>query len=170
MASVDLDGDGDALSINVMPLLDIFSILILFLLISFSNDPVQYEISEDVEVPLSITMRSLDQVPQVSVGKTVLKVGDFNVVSLVNGELPDEVIQQGAVFPLYEELKKISELKKRQAEARGDTPEDPNAPNPDAVTIEVDKEVKYKLLRRVMLSAQQADFIAFKLIASKPIE
>lgn len=169
MAGVSLDGDEEALSLNVMPLLDIFSILILFLLMSFSADPISYDVTQDVEVPVSMTLRSLDEMPQVSITKTNLKVGDKPITSIIDGEMPESVMQQGAIQPLYDELAILAANNKRIRKSKGesDSENGEDEPNPDALTIEVDKNQKYKLLRRVMLSAQQAEFIAFKLMASK---
>ena len=60
MASVSSES-GDNLELNLMPMLDIFSILITFLLMSYSTDPVSYDINAGTELPESITLTSLDE-------------------------------------------------------------------------------------------------------------
>ena len=167
MAGVNLD-EGESVSLNVMPLLDIFSILILFLLMSFSSDPISYDLTQDVEVPVSITLRSLDEQPQVSITKNALKVGDKSITSIINGEVPESVVRQGGIQPFFDVLSIFAaNLKRLRAEDEGLQDQTEDGPNPDALTVEVDKEHQFKILRRVMLSAQQAEFIAFKLMASK---
>jgi biopolymer transport protein ExbD len=37
----------------------------------------------------------------------------------------------------------------------------------DALTVEMDQTLSFKLLKRVMLTAQQAEFVAFKLLVNK---
>ena len=55
MASFGEAGDG-GVELNLMPMVDIFSILITFLLMTFSADPVTFNPSEGVELPKSETL------------------------------------------------------------------------------------------------------------------
>ena len=68
--------NGDTISLNVMPMLDIFSILILFLLMNFSSDPLTYELHEAIDLPESRTIISLDEVPAISVTRNEVFVND----------------------------------------------------------------------------------------------
>lgn len=164
MASVDADG-GETLSLNIMPMLDIFSILILFLLMSFSTDPVNHDITSGLEMPDSMTLRSLDEVPKITVTKTELRYNDKKIASIDprNGDFTKESMDQGAVRPLYDELVKLAEANKKRKKA----PVDGTSPQADALTIEMDKKHKFVVMRRMMISAQQAEFIAFKLMVAK---
>ena len=72
MASVG-DG-GDSLSLNLTPMLDIFSILVTFLLMSYSTDPVNHDLDENLELPMSISIVNMDEIPTVSVDKKVIRV------------------------------------------------------------------------------------------------
>ncbi|MFY7930973.1 MAG: biopolymer transporter ExbD, partial [Oligoflexus sp.] len=42
---------GETLSLNLTPMLDIFSILVTFLLMSYSTDPTQHDIDQNLELP-----------------------------------------------------------------------------------------------------------------------
>lgn len=158
MASVG--ESSEALSLNIMPLLDIFSILILFLLMSFSSDPVSHDLSEGVELPDSKTIVSLDEIPAIIVTKTDVIVNDKKVTTIVNGDIKEQDQSQGAIFPLYTELEKLAEANKRYANTvdKGKT---------STLTMEMDKDHNFKIMRRVMLTAQQSEFITFKLMVSK---
>jgi biopolymer transport protein ExbD len=165
MASVGTDSK-EALTLNIMPLLDIFSILILFLLMSFSSDPISHDVNPGIELPDSQTLTALDEVPTIIVTKTGILVGDRqkNVASIINGDVPERFRHQGAIQPLYDELLKLSEANKG-FEKKAGAEEKPTEGG--TLTIEMDKEHPFKLMRRIMLSAQQADFFSFKLMVAR---
>ena len=161
MASVG-GGDKSSVSLNLYPMMDIFSILIVFLLMSFSSDPVNHDVNPAIELPDSRTMVSLDEVPAVSVTKTEIIVNDKKVSTLVAGDVPEAERSQGAVLAVYEELKKLREVGKRiEKDVQGKEKES------GTLTMEMDKDHRFQLMKRVMLSAQQAEFITFKLMVAK---
>ena len=157
----------DRLSLNLNPMLDIFSILITFLLMSFSSDPVSHDVQSGLELPQSSTIVALDEVPTIVVSKTEVRVNDKLVSTIEAGDVPEKDRTQGAIFPVYEELKKLAEAHKRLASRRSD---DPNAKgSTGALTMEMDKLHRFKLMKRIMLSAQQAEFVQFKLMVQKEL-
>lgn len=161
-------GSKDQLSLNLYPMLDIFSILITFLLMSYSTDPVSHDISKGVELPYSKTLAVLDEVPAITVSTTEIYVNDKKVANVVNGEVPATELgesYQGAIRPVFNELKKVAEFNKRLAGSRR---EDPAAIGKSGtLTMEMDKGHKFKLMKRIMLSAQQAEFVTFKLMVTR---
>ena len=113
MASVSSDSGGDVLSLNIMPMLDVFSILIVFLLMSYSTDPVSYDVNSGVELPESTTISPLDDLPAIKVTKNEIFVNDKKVASIIGGDVQEKDRSQGAVFPVYQELAKLAEANKR---------------------------------------------------------
>lgn len=158
----------DTLSLNLYPMMDIFSILITFLLMSYSTDPVSHDVNAGLELPDSQTMISLDEIPAIIVTKSELFVNDKKISDIVNGEVPKEQLgesYQGAIRPVYDELKRISDANKRIAAA---TSTDPALlGKTGALTMEMDKGHPFKLMKRIMLSAQQAEFVTFKLVVTR---
>lgn len=159
MASVGGD-QGDGIALNIMPMLDVFSILILFLLMNFSTDPMSHDLNKGVELPDSIILESLDEVPTITISKTELLLNESPIATLTNGQLPSSMKSQGGIDVLYNELEKMAEANHRAAK---------DETKADVLTLEVDKGHKFDLIKRVMLSAQQAGFIRFKLMVSKQI-
>lgn len=160
MASVGSE-DGEQISLNIMPMLDIFSILILFLLMSFSTDPVNHDINDGVELPESDTLSSLDEVPTIALTETAVIVNDQTVTPINAGEISKKHLSQGAVYDVFKELEKLSEANKKFSKAK-------NSKKKEAtLTIEVDKKHSFKLIKSIMVSAQQADFAVFKMMVSK---
>lgn len=174
MASVG--SSKDSLSLNLYPMLDIFSILITFLLMSYSTDPVSHDVKSGMELPESRTMVSLDEIPAIVVTKTEIFVNDAKVADVMNGDVPEEqrgASSQGAIRPLYDQLKRIAEANKRfgadaGAPAANAAAQDPGkAGKPGVLTMEMDKTHQFKLAKRIMLSAQQAEFVTFKLVMTR---
>ncbi len=163
MAGVSTES-GDSLSLNLMPMLDIFSILITFLLMSYSTDPVSYDVNAGVELPESMTLTALDELPAIKVTKTDVLVNDKKVATIVQGDVPEKDRSQGAVFPVYQELEKLAEANKRLMRGRITDAEKAKI---STLTMEMDQGHRFKLMKRIMLAAQQAEFITFKLMVSR---
>lgn len=163
MASVNTDS-GDSLELNLMPMLDIFSILITFLLMSYSTDPVSYDVNAGVTLPESMTTVTLDELPSIKVTKSEILVNDKKVAMVIGGDVPEKDRAQGAIMPVFKELEKLSEANKRAL--RGRVAERDKA-KIFALTMEMDKSHTFKLMKRIMLSAQQAEFITFKLMVAR---
>jgi biopolymer transport protein ExbD len=161
MAGVSANSE-EVLALNVMPLLDIFSILILFLLMSFSNEPVSHDVNPALELPDSKTIRSLDEVPEIIVTKNGILVQDKQIATIMNGDVEARYQSQGAIVPLYDALQKMAE---RNKGALG-----PKKSKNIPLTIEMDKGHNFKLLKRIMLSAQQAEFVTIKMMVSKQVK
>jgi biopolymer transport protein ExbD len=160
-------GNKNELTLNLNPMLDIFSILITFLLMSFSSDPVNHDVDAGIELPQSNTIVALDEIPTIVVTKTELRVNDRLISTIEAGDVPEKDRSQGAIYPVYEELKKLAEANKRLTSRKSD---DPTAKgSTGALTLEMDKSHRFKLMKRVMLSAQQAEFVQFKLMVQKEL-
>ncbi|MBI2603115.1 MAG: biopolymer transporter ExbD [Deltaproteobacteria bacterium] len=159
MASVSSE-QGESIPLNLMPMLDIFSILILFLLMSFSTDPISHDLHAGVELPETAVLDSLDETPTLILSESEILANDKKIVTLINRDVEARYKSQGAIFPLFKELEKMAEANRRFSKVKTTT---------GSLTMEVDKEHRFRLLRMVMLSAQQADFVKFKLMASKNI-
>ena len=158
--------DNSSVTLNLYPMMDVFSILITFLLMSFSADPVSYQVNPANELPDSKTLTSLDEVPTIVVTRTDVFVNDKKVTSIQNNDIVEKDRDQGAIRPLYDELMKIREnmnrLKPKNAK-ESTTPKKEES----TLTMEMHKDDHFQIMRRIMLSGQQAEFFAFKLMAAK---
>jgi len=153
----------DSINLNLNPMLDIFSLLLAFLLMTYSTDPVNHDVHEDVELPDSETIVSLDELPAITASRTELKVNDLKVADIIGGDVPEEARTQGAIFPLYQELVRLAAANREVAAQSGVVREG----DLSTITMEMDKGHHFRLMKRIMLSAQQAEFITFKLMVVK---
>lgn len=159
MASV---GDsGDSIRLNITPMMDVFSILITFLLMSYSTDPINVDPKQGLELPKSMTLNGLDEVPTLAVTKTEVLVNDKKVADIVNGDIMQSQQDQGAIRPLFDELEKLKARADQIREAQG------KEPDLGEITMEMDKGHNFVIARRVMLSAQQAEYVTFKLMVKR---
>ena len=157
------DGDSNTLSLNLTPMLDIFSILVTFLLMSYSTDPINHDLDPDMELPASGTIVNLDEIPTVTVTKNKIIINDKKVADVINGDVPEKDRTQGAIAPVFKALDKISEQNKKVFKKLGKEEQK----KMQSLTMEMDENHRFKLLKRVMISAEQAEFTKFKLVVAK---
>jgi len=163
VAAMSTNSD-EGVSLNLMPMLDIFSILITFLLMSYSTDPVSYDISAGLELPDSVTIAALDELPTIVVTKNEIMVNDKKVATILGGDVPERDRSQGAVYPVFVELEKLAEANKRVFRGKEDKSKT------SVLTMEMDQSHQFKLMKRIMLAAQQAEFVTFKLMVARESE
>lgn len=170
MASVGTN-DGSTFDLNLFPLLDIFSILICFLLMNYSTQGASVESKgDDMELPPSDTKLSLDTAPSVSITKSKLIIqGSLEKALEIpigpDGDVPEEYNDQGAIREVYEIFKILAKnnetLRNRNQTLKLTKTE------VSTLIMEADKMTQFKLVRRVMQTAQQAEFISWKLAVQK---
>jgi len=131
----------------MVSLMDIFTILVFFLLVS-SSSVQEAPNAKTIQLPESVS----DQLPKETV---VIMVGDNDIV--VQGRKVVSVNattaeQSGEIPELKEELTRLSGLK-LSAEPSVD-----GKPVAREVTIMGDKEIPFKLLKRIMLTCTKASY------------
>lgn len=139
-------------ALNLVSLMDIFTILVFFLLVN-SSSVAQLPSSKAVKLPAS----SAQQMPEETV---IILVNNEQV--LVQGRLIATVseiinIEGNLIQPLLEEMKiqSLSSLKTDAAEEGWD------------VTIMGDKEIPYKLLRKILATLSEANYTNISMAVMK---
>jgi biopolymer transport protein ExbD len=122
-----------ALDLLLTALIDAFSILVIFLLMSFSSTGDVLFLSKNQELPKSSQAEFLERNPIVKIDETRLFLEDKQVT-------PDSLI--GALI----------DLRKQYAEIH------PGEEYPGIVTIQADRRVKYEYLNQIVLAASHAGF------------
>ena len=141
---------GKVASLNLVSLMDIFTILVFFLMVNSSEVEV-LQTTSDIELPDSTS----EQRPE---NKLVISVSAEDLI--VQGR-PVAKIQDllGDAEPVIAGLQ--SELE-YQAGRRGEIPEGGHE-----ITVMGDKEVPYWLLKRILYTCQNADFAQISLAVNK---
>lgn len=123
-------------------LIDAFSILVIFLLMSFSSTGELLFIGKDTELPKASKGEILERNPVVKIESGKLYVED------------KEVTNQTLIAELIELRKQFNETR-------------PGEEYPGIVTVQADRRVKYEVLNQIVLAASAAGFgdIRFAVLA-----
>lgn len=118
-------------------LIDAFSILVIFLLMSFSSTGEILYIGKGMELPVATQALQLERFPVVKLDNGAIYLEDA------------EVKIEGLTAALLE-------LRKKYQETR------PNEEYPGVMTIQADRRVKYEVLSQIVAAASQAGFSDLK--------
>lgn len=122
-----------ALDLPLTALIDAFSILVIFLLMSFSSSGDLLSISPDQELPTAGLADTLERNPVVKIEKDKMYLEDREITSAsIVGE--------------------FLTLRKQFAETN------PGQEYPGIVTIQADRRIKYEALNEIVLAAAHAGF------------
>jgi biopolymer transport protein ExbD len=152
---------GEIKELNITAMMDMMTILLVFLLKSFSSSSVAVTASEDVRPPVSSTQLTPKDTVAVTITPRSIMVGEKEVVRLVNGLVPAEDLQGRLVLPLAAELQKQVKTLKFIAERN------PTAPFNHELSIIGDKKVSYDLLLTVLYTAGQNELENYRFVVLK---
>ena len=149
--------------LSMNSLMDIMTIILVFLLKSYSTNPVQLKQTPDLKPPFSKTQLQPEESTAVTVTLNHILVDDQPVMSVENGVVSEGDRSSGGflIDPLFQKLKDEVDHQKRvakfnkQAEFKG------------VVTIIADRHVPFSLLSQVMYTAGQAQYGKFKFAVIK---
>lgn len=132
-------------SLNMVSLMDIFTILVFFLLVH-SSDVETLPSAKSIKLPESVAEKSPKQTVVVSVSSEDILVQGQKVASVA-----DALNSSGDVI---EALK--TELEHHASRRAITTVEVPGQPR--AITIVADKEIPYRLLKKIMVTCVRASY------------
>jgi biopolymer transport protein ExbD len=146
--------------IDITSLLDILTILLVFLLQSYNSSGVIINVPKGIELPRSASESLNNFGVNVQVSKTQIWVDDTEVVnteSTDQGKLFDEGGRR--IVPLYNELVKIKETIKQSEKLSPEAKKFSGVAN-----LVIDKSLKYNYLKRIMYTCAAAGFKEFKFV------
>ncbi len=148
----------EGLSIN--SLMDIMTIILVFLLKSYSTNPVSLKAAEDLKPPMSSTMIIPQESTAITITLNNLLVNDDPVLEIENGVVAESDRSSGGflIDPLFQKLQEEVDHQKRVAKFNK------SAGFTEIVTIISDRHVPFSLLSQVMYTAGQATFSKFKFL------
>jgi biopolymer transport protein ExbD len=149
---------GEIKDLNITAMMDMMTILLVFLLKSFASSSAGMTASEDVRPPVSSTRNTPKDTVAVTVTPKSILVGEKEVLRLRNGQLPPEALQGRLVLPLDARLKKEVEKLKYIA-ARN-----PKAPFNKELSVIGDKNISYDLLLTVLYTAGQNELENYRFV------
>lgn len=149
--------------LNINSLMDILTIMLVFLLKSYATDPLTIVPGPDLDIPRSTSLLSPSATVSITVSKSAIVVDNQPVLVVKDGKVEASQKRGGEdayfIIPLNKVLVEAVE-KKRRLEAIN-----PTIKFDGVCTIVMDKEIPYRLLTEVMYTAGQAEFSNFKFAA-----
>jgi len=146
--------------LNINSLMDILTILLVFLLKSYSTDPLTIEPSADIMIPASTSSQKPKAAVSITVSKSAILVDNKPIIALKDGKIESSHKRGGEdgyfIMPLSRELTNAAKQQRRL-----------NIVNPSIkfeglLTIVMDEQTPYRLLSEVIYTAGQAEFSKFK--------
>ena len=154
----DREAEGEIKELNITAMMDLMTIILVFLIKSFSASSITVTASEDVRPPMSTARATPKDTIAITVTPKSIMVGDKKRVDLTNAAVKGSDLQGKLILPLDAALKKEVEKLKYIAERN------PSSPFNREVSIIGDKRVSYDLLSSVLYTAGQNELENFRFI------
>lgn len=150
--------------VSINSLLDILSVILVFLMKSYSTSNVNVMPSKELQIPFTKSIEAASEATAVTVTLKHILVDDVPVMDLgEDGKVAEQdLAEEGMMLqPLYNKL--LDEVEKRKKIMQRNT----SVENKIDMTLIADRFVPFDLLTRVMYTAGQAEFSKFDFIAIK---
>lgn len=143
-------------SLNITSMCDMFTLLLVFLLQSYSTAEVTLDVEKDLRLPTSSSMTDLTQSVKLSLTKTSLRYDNKDLASLSDMKFSANDIDpndSNFIKPLFAELDKLAK-----------SPDAPQFIKDGKLLFQADRDLPYSVLRKVMYTASMAGFPQLKLV------
>jgi biopolymer transport protein ExbD len=155
-------------ALNITSLMDILTIILIFLIISFSTDESEVTPPKDFTIPKSNSERPVKLAVKLSISNVDVRVEDKIVARLSGGQFRDSDLDAGnLVKPLLREMKRQKARLERGAVKAGTTEGDEN--ETEIVYFEAARGTRSDTVDRVLKTAANAGFVKFRLAVQRKI-
>lgn len=155
-----MDTRSAAFKIQITSMVDMFVILLVFLLKSYSTSPVQISPNKDLTLPESTAQVDPEDVVKLVVSKNGIFLEDHKVMELSFGKvLPEDVDKTDGQF-----LKKLfDELDSQAKKTRGIAAVNDTVEFDGKILMQADRDLPYSLLQKVLYTSMLAGYSDMKL-------
>ncbi len=158
--------EGEVAELNITAMMDMMTIILVFLLKSYQASTINVTMTADLTVPQSTTQLAPQDNIGLSISMKEVLVGERRVIEIRNGIIPPEVKEGGKadsfyVAAVYDALKKEVDKQKYIAQFNK------NAPFTGRVNVVADKKIPYRTLMEVLYTAGQAELGEYKFMVMK---
>lgn len=146
----------DITALNLTPLMDIMTILLVFLIQSLAVEPSNINVTLEMHPPESSTKVDMESATRIIISKADIVVDDEQVV-LMSDVKPDK---DGVILPVRDALIAAAE-KMKALETHGGTKFE------GKVLLVADEHTTYDVISNVLVSAGRAQYAQYKLVVMK---
>ena len=151
------DGEYEV-QLNLVPLIDILTNILFFLLVGFTTQEMQFTQGSQLRLPTAASSAQVRPAVTLSLSRDELSVEQVRIAAIVGGKL-SAAMEGEKIVPLYEKLATLRSL--RQERSGGVSESD------DVVMLLCDREVPYAILSPVMKTAAMAGYPNFRFAVIK---
>lgn len=149
--------------VSINSLLDILSVILVFLMKSYSTTSVQVKPSKELQVPFTHSVEMVEESIAITLTASHVILDDVPVATLVDGKVEARDLSQGGLMiePLFQKLREEVDLQKKIAQINK------KAEFKGVVSFIVDRHVPFPLLTQAMYTAGQCELSKFKFVLIK---
>jgi len=153
------EAEGEIKELNITAMMDIMTIILVFLIKSYATSSITTTSSEDIKPPISTTRLTPKDTISITITTRHILVGD-KVRATLNeaGEIEKSDLSGRLIVPIDQALKKEIEKLKFIAERN------PGAPFTGELSVIGDKRVPYDLLLTVLYTAGQNELQNYRFV------
>ncbi len=152
-------------------LLDMFTIILIFLIVSFEAEDYEFKLNPDLSLPESTANSVFKPAVNLAITPAALMQGEQVIARLKNGRFPAEDYAQGEVPELRtflethygEQLARLA----AQEEGEEETTEEGEEESGDIILLQADQNLDYDTLYLVLRTARQVGFGKYRLAIMK---
>lgn len=157
---------GEIKELNIVAMMDMMTIILVFLLKSYQASTLNVNMSADLTIPASTTQLQPQENISITLSMSELAVNDRAVLPLERGVIPPKYkdgrkAEAFYVGPIYDALKKEVDKQKYIAQYNK------NAPFSGRINVVADKKITYRTLMEVLYTAGQAELGEYKFMVLK---
>jgi biopolymer transport protein ExbD len=160
--------------LSITSMMDMMTIILVFLLKSYSTSDVSVAPSEDLQLPVSTVQKQIEIAVNLIVSKKNIVVDGVPVLSLEKVpdednpgqsklQVPEDQRNGQLIEALLDELSKKADIAKNIGQQSGNK----DHAFKGRLLIQCDKKLPFEVLRQVMYTAGQAQFSEFKFVVYK---
>lgn len=154
-------------------MMDMFTIILIFLLCSFSDQPQTLDGLKDVELPHSSAEINYSDSVQIVLSQNTLKLNDDVIASVENEKiegLDPENLKESALYEKLREIYDESKAEEADAEAVTEAETETETETPKHVLFLCDKSHNFKTINTVIKTAGLAGFPNFQFAVLEGVE
>jgi biopolymer transport protein ExbD len=154
----DRQAAGEIRELNITAMMDMMTIILVFLLKSYTASAVSMTSSEELRPPVSTTRATPRDTVAVTVTMKSILVGERTVLELDNGTIPASALRGRLVVPLSAALKREVDKLKYIAKRN------PEAPFSHELSVIAHRKIPYDLLLTVLYTAGQNELENYRFV------
>jgi biopolymer transport protein ExbD len=144
--------------LQLTSLMDMFTIILVFLLVSMSSEDYDFVRDESVSLPQSQSQGRFEPAVNVVVSEEYVKVQENVVARLTGGEVSDEQVKAGRLEAVVRAVRRAREL--RATERTDDDQE-------EVVVVQADRTLPYRTVYLVLRSCSIAGYNRYRVVIQK---